>query len=883
MKPIRLISTLLFLLLLSVPAASEGLDKDALFEVWLDKSNTDEVRLNAFYQVLSVDAAPPEESQMKRWFAAIDEALKLCESTANQQMQPRILTWLAFYQLYQLNDIKLVCATSEKALDLAILYEDYNSQLLLSGMYLKGLPCPNGKYHKEDVLILFNALEDKLMEEDIPLYLAIQAEVDSKNASYPETLNKLLKAIEAAKQNSAFDANLGYLLWKVGSMHLDVENYKEAKKYLEESIALSTKLNEPLLIGSGNVELSRIYINKKQSDTALQYLARAIDILTPPSGENAACESCLHIAYAYEAALNNIDEEYSLALEKLMKLANFYAVEDNLGNEYGHAFYHLELAVAYYGLGQLETALKEAETSLQFSGNLFLERKRAYEIIYQIQEELGNTPEAYQAFKNYVVTKDSMTVLLNAQEMTRMELENSFEQERLQSELAHKDSLSSERAKRHQLIAAVVLAILIAIGLFYRLKLVQKTKNLLNKKNLQIEAEKERAESSERAKHRFLANMSHEIRTPMNAITGMTEILLRRSPKKDQLKYLNGIKESSSSLLVIINDILDLSKIEAGKISFEHIPFSCAQVLENVQTIMQFKAEEKGLELSKSIPDNVPQLIGDPTRLHQVLVNLVGNAIKFTANGSVSASIQDITHQPDNKALVHFVVSDTGIGIDQERIEKVFESFEQAYADTSRKYGGTGLGLSISKKMVELQGGKIWVESEKGKGSHFHFTIPFAVSNAEEKPAAIPTDVHVEHLSNQLAGLRVLLVEDNSFNAIVAQEELEDFIPKVMIVVAANGKIALEKIAETDFDVVLMDVQMPVMNGYEATKVIRMLDCPIANIPIIAMTANVLKEEVKLCYDAGMNDFIGKPFETDVLLQKLVELTRNNNSQNQVS
>jgi signal transduction histidine kinase/ActR/RegA family two-component response regulator len=381
--------------------------------------------------------------------------------------------------------------------------------------------------------------------------------------------------------------------------------------------------------------------------------------------------------------------------------------------------------------------------------------------------------------------------------------------------------------------------------------------------------QKEKAQASERAKHEFLANMSHEIRTPMNAILGMTNILIRRNPKEDQKEYLGSIKQSSDSLLVIINDILDISKIEAGKIDLESEPFSINDVIHNVHTIMQFKAEEKGLVLQKNIPDNQIMVKGDQTRLRQILINLLGNAIKFTEKGVVTTTVKPKTI--DDKLMLHFTISDTGIGIDKDRIEKIFKSFEQAYSDTSRKFGGTGLGLSISKKLIELHNGKIWVESEKDKGSQFHFNIPYEVTETFS-PETSNEDSIQNNILEKLNGIRVLLVEDNQFNAIVAKIELEDNIENAVVNVAENGVIAIEKLKAGNYDIILMDVQMPTMNGYEATKAIRGLEDNKAKIPIIAMTANVLKEEVDLCYKAGMNDFIGKPFDTKELLKKIYNL-----------
>ena len=285
---------------------------------------------------------------------------------------------------------------------------------------------------------------------------------------------------------------------------------------------------------------------------------------------------------------------------------------------------------------------------------------------------------------------------------------------------------------------------------------------------------------------------------------------------------------------------------------------------------MQFKAEEKGLQLRKDLPKETILVKGDATRLRQILINLIGNAIKFTEKGLVTTVVK--SEQTGDKVHVHFTVSDTGIGIDGDRMDRIFKSFEQAYSDTSRKFGGTGLGLSISKKLVELHGGKIWVVSEKGKGSQFHFTIPYDI--AETTIKEIRNEYSNVNVANELKGIRILLVEDNQFNAVVAQEELEDAIEGVNVELAENGLIAVEKLKSSDFDVILMDVQMPIMNGFEATIAIRNLGNEKAKTPIIAMTANVLKEEVDLCYQAGMNDFIGKPFDTDELLQKINQVIK---------
>jgi CheY-like chemotaxis protein len=242
----------------------------------------------------------------------------------------------------------------------------------------------------------------------------------------------------------------------------------------------------------------------------------------------------------------------------------------------------------------------------------------------------------------------------------------------------------------------------------------------------------------------------------------------------------------------------------------------------------------------------------------------------------VTTSLSIGSTMDENLVKAHFMVSDTGIGIDQDKLDKVFNSFEQAYADTSRRFGGTGLGLSISKKLIDLQNGEIWVESKKGIGSQFHFTLPFTVAATDESTEGGSIRSNIEDISEQLKGIKVLLVEDNDFNAVVAREELEDAIEDVTVVLAENGAIAVEQVKHQAFDVILMDVQMPKMNGYDATKGIREMQGDRSKTPIIAMTANVLKEEVEACFNAGMDDFIGKPFDTEILIQKIHSLIKIN-------
>ena len=389
------------------------------------------------------------------------------------------------------------------------------------------------------------------------------------------------------------------------------------------------------------------------------------------------------------------------------------------------------------------------------------------------------------------------------------------------------------------------------------------------------EMEKEKAEQSEKFKQQFLANMSHEIRTPINSIIGLTNLVLRSQLNDVQGKYLSIVKKSSENLLVIINDILDLSKIEAGKMEFEKTPFSLSDSLETAYHTLLYKAEEKGLEFQYTVDEQLPPvLVGDPVRLNQVIINLAGNAIKFTEKGLVHITAK-LLDKEASSVRIQFAVSDTGIGIAEDKIGKVFESFSQASSDTTRKYGGTGLGLTISRQLVERQGGSIRLDSKLGQGSTFSFDLVFATGDPSMLKNEEPDDLN-DNLET-LQGARILLVEDNPFNQMVAVDTLTDMVNSIIIEVADNGKIAVDKIRSGNYQLVLMDVHMPEMDGYETSRYIReQMPEGIKSIPIMAMTASVTNDEIQNCYSAGMNEYISKPFDPNMLVRKIARLIKKN-------
>lgn len=862
MKPYQLLLTLFSLVCLGQNVTAQS-PTDSLWAVWSDTALADTTRIRAIHSLAEKFQRKNPDSVIaltKRQFALAQKNNYTKSMVSALLFQGRAYFRISAYDS-ALTTFKTAIALVE---DAGIEGERYD--LYLDAGTLYGVRAE----YKEAEKMLLKALaiikkedrkhpEKHLMEtSDMAQFYLTFGTCYYFQGDYTKCLDNYQKALSTSQaiKDSIF---IGSCYINIGNIYRDIKKPEKAIENFSKGVDICEIIGEKRILGSGLENLGATYLHIQDTVKALAYFTRSLQLseeMGNKSQMGVTSRSMGEIFYDqgnWEKALKYYTQSLTMAEEA--------------GDKRNLAVTLSKMGYVFVQIGNYDQAISYGLRALPISqkAGIIGDQQLASKMLMEAYQAKGQYREAFDMFRLNVELRDSLA----REENQRAEINFEYQQRALQDslEFVQREAIKDLEIKNQRNFSigvgiSLLIVMILAIIIFNRLRITRRQKT-------EIETQRQRAERSEQYKQQFLANMSHEIRTPMNAINGMTDILLRRDPQDRQRSYLDAIKESSKSLLVILDDILDSAKIEAGKIALETVPFSLINVVENVRTTMNLKSEEKGLLLKTDLEGGIPPtVIGDPTRLRQILLNLTGNAIKFTEKGLVTIHLETQEIE-EGKVMANFCISDTGIGIGEDRLEKIFESFEQAYSDTTRRFGGTGLGLSISKKLTEIQDGKIWVESEKGKGSKFYVSIPFAISTQEMEASVQAAIAESEHIASQLKGIKILLAEDNTFNAIVAQEELEDAIEDAEVVVAENGAIAVAHIAHGDFDIVLMDVQMPVMNGYEATAKIRALKDNKANIPIIAMTANVMEDEIERCFAAGMNEFIGKPFEVDELLKKI--------------
>jgi len=660
---------------------------------------------------------------------------------------------------------------------------------------------------------------------------------------------------------------------RIANRNMDIGNYNNDTTFIYKAIylyekakSLSEKLIDSVKIINSHINLSDAYNilgnktnNKNHLFYSLDFSLRALKLSRETKNKSSEIISLINIGEAYES------------LKNTSKAIHYYEMAEEIckavGDQRWRINIHKFLANSYYSLNNYRISMNHINDGIVLAKQEGLKEylRDFYQLLSQYHLKQKNYNEAFDAQQKYISYKDSLINENTAINISRLQTELDIDKKDLEIKLLNKNAeIQNEKIRiqtiqRNYLLMAILGFIILLSIVYYRYHEKQKSEQqILKAKNI--------AEQAKEAQELFLANTSHEIRTPMNGIIGMTHQLMDTDLTQEQQEYIDAIQESSNNLLVIINDLLDLSKIRAGKMVFEKRVFKLDDVFKNLMHSLQYRLNEKNLNLSSEIDNSIPEyILGDSVRLSQILLNLAGNALKFTEKGFVKlhATLQSET---ENTVKILFSVNDSGIGIPKEKLKTIFDSFTQVNAKTTKKYGGTGLGLSIAKQLIEQQGGEISVQSKLHEGSQFSFVLEF--NKAKKSNIEIIKGTKSSIPSAIFNNIKVLIVDDNKINQRVAALTLQKW--KAKCEFADDAKTAFNLLKNKNFDLILMDISMPDIDGLEATEIIRTEINK--TIPIIAITASALVGEKERSLAAGMNDYISKPFHPDELFNKIKQL-----------
>ena len=650
----------------------------------------------------------------------------------------------------------------------------------------------------------------------------------------------------------------------LGIAYKNLNDLETARRFYDESIRLKNLLGDIRGVSYGLNNIGEIYQRLGNNSEALNYFTRSYSILDSINDDRGRSITLSNLGISnLEMGKNELAINY---LRQSMK------IDEVLEDYYSISYSYILLGKAYLNTNQLARgldAIGKAETLAKEISAL----KVYYDsqvVKAQLLKRTNQLTDLANLYEHILVLSDSLAQLNLVEETAKMNaIYESREKERLIQELESESILNEQlittqkRAFRWSLVAVVLLILLLIIVYgFYR---KVGAKNIeLKIKIKERDAAKEEAEHANQAKSQFLAQMSHEIRTPLNAIIGYTDQIMETDLQKPQRKHLEIVNESALGLLGIINGILDLSKLEAGKLELIIEPTDLIELCDHVVQMTSFRASQKNLDLKLVPVDKKYQyVLADDTRLRQVLVNLLANAVKFTEEGEIELKIEVIDESSSEKSLFRFSVRDTGIGIKPENMERIFHAFSQEDVSTTRKYGGTGLGLSISNTLLSLMDSELKVVSTPNEGSTFSFEVPLMLTSKPKEKSNTLKEENDKVVSED-DRIKVLVAEDNATNMVLVKMMLKKALPNAKIIEVENGQQAVHQFDEEQPDIILMDVQMPEMDGYTASREIRKKETG-QRTPIVAITAGSMTADKEKCYEAGMDDFISKPIINDAL------------------
>ena len=723
-------------------------------------------------------------------------------------------------------------------LDLSHLYSSIDQNLSLD--------------YAQKALLITNAT--KSLEDKVNALTQI-GRIELNKNNYDVALETFIKALDLNKEISNL-AGVAKCRLLMGDVYKKIGDKRWAKREYEIALQIGIKTKNPYLIALSNYSLGILEKSLGNKKLALQLLELSDEQINEDENPKLQADIARGLGQLY-VDLGRPNQGIRALRKSLTNYVKFDSAVYN-GVSFNQAEVNYELAKAYELIDDYVNFLYYMEKSLTISEKLALKNyiKKGYKNLAKAYELNKQYRRAYEYLQYYAAIKDvgEITFLESQLELAKKNQKIILFEEKQNSE----DEIKFTR----NIFFAVILIILLVFSSF--LLYAYRQKILINKA---LEKATLQSNKLRKDKEDFFAYTSHEIRTPLNAVVGLSHLMSETKLNTKQKDYLNIIKSSANNILFLVNDILDLSKFEKGAIKLEQLPFSLINISNDITKSVAFKIKDKPVEIISKLSVGIPAiLIGDPMRINQILLNLVDNAIKFTEKGSVTISIEPAEDYIKTKKL-NFAISDTGIGIKKEKLDTIFDSYEQAASNTSRQYGGTGLGLAITRELVRLMGGEINVSSTPEKGSVFSFSLCLSESEFQEESTLSWNE------SYDFNGLSILLVDDNELNRVVLNELIQNMKQEINLSFAEDGLVAVEMVKENDFDLILMDLQMPNMNGFEATEFIRTrLPNKKNGVPIIAMTAHVLDGVAKKCIEIGMNDCLSKPVKTEMLFKKIAAI-----------